>query len=308
MVARIGSVHPSNGVGGGGTVRTAEAGWRRAFRLRTDLQDQGSRERLTAALKPAFTAAIEAFRRLPLATRISFAAVSHDEAYFKPSVLSQLGADGIYVAPAVETAGREIKFLLTKDNAEQLKACLTKEGQEQIDNMVNRQFVGKAFVTPTQIIPGKVADFFAFFGKTDSAVIAKVEDLAAKGKATKILNNLYMSSRVMAAYIDRFYADPEKNAGMREMTVKLQEEGVADSVLVIAALDLGLISQDTRYVSMHEAWATHNGWDSQAAINFADLPRDSQSKDETILDTHMGIRGQLLPLIDAVKVVITEEA
>ncbi|MBI5699012.1 hypothetical protein HZC35_01705 [Candidatus Saganbacteria bacterium] len=255
---------------------------------------------MTAALKPAFTVAIEVFRKLPLAIRVDLAEISHDEGYFKPSVLPQLGAEGIYVAPAIED-GKKIKFLLTRDNADQLKACLTEEGQKQIANMVDGQFVGKAFITPGQILPGKVMDFFAFFGKTDPAIVAKVEDLAAKGKTTKILNNLYMSSRVFAAYVDRFYTDPEKNAGMKEMAVKLQEEGVADSVLVMAALDIGLIPRDLRYVRMHEAWATHNSWEKQAAVNYNDLLPEEKKKDNTILDTHMSMRLELLQVIYAVK-------
>jgi hypothetical protein len=173
--------------------------------------------------------------------------------------------------------------------------------------MVSGEFVGKAFVTAPQILPDKLHDFFAFFNRFDANVIDRVKELAANDSKIKILNTLYMSSRSFSIYVNAFYSDPVKNAGMKEMFVDLQAMGVADAALVMAALDLGLIPQDQRYVRMHEAWATHNSWEPMAAVNYIDLPPAEQSKDRTILNTLVWMRAQLSPLIEVIKASAEEE-
>jgi len=289
--------------GGGGA---AKVSWRTALRTRTNLAQEGVHVQLQAALKPAYAAAKAAFNALPLATRLNLAEITHNEGYFKPSVLAKLGPEGIYAAPAMEAEGT-VKYHLTNETAGKLKALLTPEGQEQVDNMISGQHADKAFVTPAQILEGKEAKFLAFFGKTSQAAAERIAQLRAEGKKTKILNNLYMSWGLALAFVDRFYTDQTKNVAMKEMLLGLQFEAVADSAIIMAALDSGVIAESDKYVAMHEAWATHNHWgewghDPQAVVNFRDLPRDAQVKDETILDTHVGMRQNLATVIDAIKV------
>jgi len=297
MINRIGSRKLFAPAGAGGGTAATMLAWMRIIQRGTNLTQEakGVHAKLQAALKPAYTAAQEAFNALPLSTRLTLAEVTHNEGYFKPAVLPELSKDGIYVSP--ET--------LTQENAPALKALLTAEGQEQVDNMISGQHADKAFVTPAQILPGKVAEFLAFFGKNSPEVVARVEDLAAQGKKTKILNNLYMPWDVALAYVDRVYTDPAQNTAMKEMLLGLQFEAIADSAIIMAALDKGIIPESGKYVAMHEAWASHNHWgewgyDPQAVVNFKDLPPDAQQKDITILDTHTAMRADLATVIQAI--------
>ena len=242
-------------------------------------------------------------------TQFELADVTHNQSYFYAQVLDQLRADGEYVAPVMpefNEAGEVVgttNVIVPGADLAPLMACLTEDGKAMVKQMLSKP--DKAFLKPADILDGKEADFYAFFGKTSAKAVAKLVDLKAQGKGTKILNNLYMEAGVLLSWVDVVFTG-EANAAMKTLLMDLQKEAVVDSAIIIAAQDLSYIAADQADPAFHQLWMTHNDWgsygcDPLAAKNWEDLTETEQGKDTVIRTTHTAMRAKLATIIDAVK-------
>src|SRR3989338_8524732 len=113
--------------------------------MRIDLRDPANLANVRAALAPLYTAGKAAFSRIPLAEALKLAKVTHDAYFTRVDEPLIKNPTSIIVDPS----------RITKENAAQLKTLLTPEGQAEADKFVSGTHIGKAFIVPAHIIPGR---------------------------------------------------------------------------------------------------------------------------------------------------------
>ena len=235
--------------------------WRQQLSRGIDLSRSGTLKEAQGLLASAYTAGKTAFSRIPLPKALELAKVTHN-AYFE-GVDKPLIADPntIFVDPNN----------IVPETAAQLKVLLTAEGQTEIDKFISGTHIGKAFLVPAHILPGKVSEFLAFFGKTDKAAITNLQALVDSGdRKKKVANNQSMDWDSLTRRIDRIYLT-QNNEAMKQYEVSLQIEAILDSAIAIAARQQGVIRPEQIYEIYHVLWATHNDWQQMATVNYANL-------------------------------------
>ena len=285
----------TEGIGSGPT--PPQITWRKLLSRSVDLARPGALKEAQEILAPVFAAGKAAFGKISLEKALELAKVTHN-AYFE-------GADKPIIADPKTIFVDPNK--ITPENAAQLKALLTPEGETEVDKFVSGEHVGKAFLLPAHILPGNVAAFLKFFGKTDPKAIADLQALVDSGNSKKkVANNQAMDWDTMMKRIDTIYKG-SKIAEMKQYEAGLQAEAILDSAIAIALQQHGVIPTfpvGRIYEAYHVLWATHNDWQDQAKVNYENLDAQfgvgTAIKDNVILDAHMALAASLKRVIDAV--------
>lgn len=266
------------------------ASWKEVLTAGVDLTVEGALAGVTTATAGVFAAAEKAVAGLPQELRLELAQVTHDSYYN--------GADKEPVESATTIFGDPLKIL--PSNVEALKALLTDDGKGVADQFVSGTHIGKAFLLPNHILPGKAEAFLAFFGKSDASAIAALTKLVDEGNAKKkIVNNQAAPWGSLMARIDAIYGD--KAAEMKDFETGLQYTSVADSVITLALLNEGLIGEGAaEYDVFHVLWSTHNDWQPLASVNYKGMERAEQKKDDIIYEAHRAVQDKFSSVFEAV--------